>query len=320
MPPAHTPPALTPPRSEAGYHMADLAQATTDPNAAASGAYRTRGQMFWREFRRNRGALVGTAMLTILVGMVVFAPFVTRYGPIDPNYGARFAPPSTEHWFGTDRTGRDIFTRVVYGGRISLLVGLVAVGISASFGTLLGLVSGFYGGWLDNVIMRFMDFVLAMPGILLAITIVFALGPSLTNVMIAVGIASMPQYARVVRASVLSTKQLPYVEAARANGAGDASVMGRHILPNVFAPVLVLATLGLGSAVLSVAALSFLGLGAAPPTPEWGLLISDGRGVLRRSWWVATFPGLAIMVTVLAVNLIGDGLRDAMDPRLRGQV
>ena len=299
--------------------MAEIAATSADANAV-DGAYRTRFQMFWREFRRNRGALVGTTMFALLIAMVVFAPFVTRYDPIEPNFSARFSSPSAEHWFGTDRNGRDIFTRVVYGGRISLQVGLIAVAIGALLGTVLGLVSGFYGGWIDNVLMRFMDFVLAMPGILLAITIVFALGPSLTNVMIAVGFASMPQYARVVRASVLSAKQLPYVEAARANGAGDLAVMGKHILPNVFAPVLVLATLGLGSAVLSVAALSFLGLGAAPPTPEWGLLISDGRGVLRRSWWVATFPGLAIMVTVLAVNLIGDGLRDALDPRLRGQV
>jgi len=300
--------------------MAELPTPTADAANALVGSSRTRFQMFWREFARNRGALVGMTMFAILVAMVVFAPFVTRYDPLEPNFSARFEPPSAEHWFGTDRNGRDIFTRVVYGGRISLQVGLIAVAIGAVLGTVLGLISGFYGGWVDNALMRFMDFVLAMPGILLAITIVFALGPSLTNVMIAVGFASMPQYARVVRASVLSAKQLPYVEAARANGAGDAIVMGRHILPNVFAPVLVLATLGLGSAVLSVAALSFLGLGAAPPTPEWGVLISDGRGVLRRSWWVATFPGLAIMVTVLAVNLIGDGLRDALDPRLRGQV
>lgn len=300
--------------------MAELPTPTADAANALAGTSRTRFQMFWREFARNRGALVGMTMFALLVAMIVFAPFVTRYDPLEPNFSARFAPPSAEHWFGTDRNGRDIFTRVVYGGRISLQVGLIAVAIGAVLGTLLGLISGFYGGWVDNALMRFMDFVLAMPGILLAITIVFALGPSLTNVMIAVGFASMPQYARVVRASVLSAKQLPYVEAARANGAGDTIVMGRHILPNVFAPVLVLATLGLGSAVLSVAALSFLGLGAAPPTPEWGVLISDGRGVLRRSWWVATFPGLAIMVTVLAVNLIGDGLRDALDPRLRGQV
>ncbi len=294
--------------------------------SAAPAAHRTIGhertptQIFLREFRRNRGAVVGTVLFAILILLVIFAPYVTRFDPVEPNYAARFSPPTAEHWFGTDRNGRDIFTRVVYGGRISLLVGVVAVAIGSILGTVFGLISGFYGGVIDNALMRFMDFVLAMPGILLAITIVFALGPSLVNVMIAVGFSTMPQYARVVRASVLSAKQLPYVEAARAAGAGDGAVMGRHILPNVFAPVLVLATLGLGSAVLSVAALSFLGLGAAPPTPEWGLLISDGRGVLRRSWWVATFPGLAIMVTVLAVNLIGDGLRDALDPRLRGQV
>ena len=297
-------------------------QASADAAAAEHRTAKSRSaaQMFVREFFRNRGAVIGLALFTVLVLMVVFAPYVTRHGPIDPNYAARFSPPSAEHWFGTDRTGRDIYARVVYGGRISLQVGLIAVAIGTVLGTVLGLISGFYGRWVDNAIMRFMDFVLAMPGILLAITIVFALGPSLVNVMIAVGVASMPQYARVVRASVLSAKQLPYVEAARAAGARDPLIMARHILPNVFAPVLVLATLGLGSAVLSVAALSFLGLGAAPPTPEWGLLISDGRGVLRRAWWVATFPGFAIMVTVLAVNLMGDGLRDAMDPRLRGQV
>jgi peptide/nickel transport system permease protein len=293
--------------------------ATTTPRVATAAARSPLGR-FLREFRRNRGALVGTAMLLAIVALAALAPVVTRYDPIEPDYRVRFAPPSLDHPFGTDRNGRDIFTRVVYGGRISLWVGLISVTIAVTFGTTLGLISGFYGGWVDNALMRFIDFVLAMPGILLAITIVFALGPSLFNVMIAVGIASMPQYARVVRASVLSAKQLPYVEAARAAGALDVSVMARHILPNVFAPVLVLATLGLGGAVLSVAALSFLGLGAVPPTPEWGLLISDGRGVLRRSWWVATFPGLAIMVTVLSVNLIGDGLRDALDPRLRGQV
>jgi peptide/nickel transport system permease protein len=301
--------------------MADsVSSPPATPQRAAPAVRYSPFATFLREFMRNRGALVGVVMLGIIVGLAVFAPFVTRYDPIEPDYRVRFAPPSFEHPFGTDRNGRDIFTRVLYGGRISLWVGLISVTIAVVFGTSLGLISGFYGGWVDNVLMRFIDFVLAMPGILLAITIVFALGPSLVNVMIAVGIASVPQYARVVRASVLSAKQLPYVEAARAAGALDVAVMVRHILPNVFAPVLVLATLGLGGAVLSVAALSFLGLGAVPPTPEWGLLISDGRGVLRRSWWVATFPGLAIMVTVLAVNLIGDGLRDALDPRLRGTV
>lgn len=275
-------------------------------------------RLFFKEWRRNRPAMLGSFIFVVIVLMVIFAPQVTRFDPIEPDYRARYSPPSTEHWFGTDRTGRDVFTRVIYGGRISLRVGLIAVFIGVSLGTTLGLISGFYGGWVDNVIMRFMDFVLAMPGILLAITIVFALGPDLFNVMIAVGISTMPQYARVVRASVLSARELQYVEAARAAGAGDIKLMVRHILPNIVAPVLVLATLGLGSAVLSVAALSFLGLGAAPPTPEWGLLISDGRGVLRNAWWVATFPGLFIMLTVLAVNLIGDGLRDALDPRLRG--
>lgn len=265
----------------------------------------------------NWVAMLGVVIFLSILLMVIFAPYVTRYNPIEPDYSVRYAPPSQQHWFGTDRTGRDVFTRVIYGGRISLRVGLIAVGIGASVGTLLGLLAGFYGSWVEEGIMRLMDFVLAMPGILLAITIVFALGPSLFNVMIAVGISSVPNYARVVRASVLSAKEQQYVEAARASGVSDVTIILRHILPNVVAPVLILATLGLGGAILSVAALSFLGLGAAPPTPEWGLLISDGRGVLRRAWWVATFPGLFIMLTVLSVNLIGDGLRDALDPRLQ---
>ena len=275
----------------------------------------------WRrlfhDLSRNWVSMLGVFIFVTIIAIVIFAPYVTRYDPIEPNYRVRYEGPSGQHWFGTDRTGRDVFTRVIYGGRISLRVGLIAVGIGASLGTLLGLLAGFYGRWIEEVIMRLMDFVLAMPGILLAITIVFALGPSLFNVMIAVGISSLPNYARVVRASVLSAKEQQYVEAARAAGVNDATIMLRHILPNVVAPVLILATLGLGGAILSVAALSFLGLGAAPPTPEWGLLISDGRGVLRRAWWVATFPGLFIMLTVLSVNLIGDGLRDALDPRLQ---
>ena len=271
-----------------------------------------------RQFLKNRFAILGLITLLLIIMATILAPFLTPYDPIEPNYRARFAPPSSEFIFGTDRIGRDIFTRILYGGRISLRVGLIAVGIAASLGTLLGLIAGFYGKWIDEVIMRFMDLIMAMPSILLAITIVFALGPNLFNVMIAVGISTMPNYARVVRASVLSARENTYVEAARASGINDLTIMTRHILPNVIAPVMVLATLGLGSAILSVAALSFLGLGAAPPTPEWGLLISDGRAYLGDAWWISTFPGLAIMLVVLSVNLIGDGLRDAMDPRLRG--
>jgi peptide/nickel transport system permease protein len=271
-----------------------------------------------RSFNRSRSAVVGLAVLLLVVAAALFAPYLTPYDPIETNFRARYQPPSSQHWMGTDRVGRDVATRVLYGARISLRVGLIAVSIAALVGTAIGLISGYYRGWVDEVLMRFIDVVMAMPSILLAITIVFALGPNLFNVMIAIGISTMPNYARVVRASVLSTREHVYVESARAAGMGDVRIIVKHILPNVFAPVLVLGTLGLGSAILSVAALSFLGLGAAPPTPEWGILISDGREALRTAWWISTFPGLAIGVVVLAVNLLGDGLRDALDPRMRG--
>ena len=271
-----------------------------------------------RQFLRNRSAVFGMLVLLAVVLSAVFAPRLTPYDPIETNFRARYQPPSAEHIMGTDRVGRDVATRILYGARISLRVGLIAVTIAVVLGTAIGLVSGFYRGWIDEALMRFIDVVMAMPSILLAITIVFALGPNLFNVMIAIGIATMPNYARVVRASVLSARENVYVEAARAAGMGDVRIIVKHILPNVLAPVLVLSTLGLGTAILSVAALSFLGLGAAPPTPEWGVLISDGRESLGSAWWISTFPGLAIMVVVLAVNLVGDGLRDALDPRMRG--
>lgn len=271
-----------------------------------------------RQFLRNRSAVGGLIVLVAMVLAAVFAPHLTPFDPLETDFRARYQPPSVEHIMGTDRVGRDVASRILYGARISLRVGLVAVSIAVLLGTTIGLVSGYYRGWVDEVLMRFIDVVMAMPSILLAIAIVFALGPNLFNVMIAIGIATMPNYARVVRASVLSAREHVYVEAARASGMGDVGIIVRHILPNVLAPVLVLATLGLGTAILSVAALSFLGLGAAPPTPEWGVLISDGRESLGSAWWISTFPGLAIMVVVLAVNLVGDGLRDALDPRMRG--
>jgi peptide/nickel transport system permease protein len=270
-----------------------------------------------RQFLRSRSAVAGLIVLVAVVLAAVFAPSITPYDPIETNFRARYQPPSATHLMGTDRIGRDVATRILYGARISLRVGLIAVSIAALLGTAIGLVAGYYRGWIDEALMRFIDVVMAMPSILLAIAIVFALGPNLFNVMIAIGIATMPNYARVVRASVLSAREHVYVESARAAGMGDLRIIVKHILPNVFAPVLVLGTLGLGTAILSVAALSFLGLGAAPPTPEWGILISDGRDALGSAWWISTFPGLAIGVVVLAVNLVGDGLRDALDPKER---
>jgi peptide/nickel transport system permease protein len=208
-----------------------------------------------------------------------------------------------------------VFSRVLYGARISLLVGFISVSIAVVAGTVMGLTSGYYGRWVDTTIMRFVDIMLAFPGILLALALVSILGPSLRNLMIAVGISSVPAYARLVRGSVLSAKENVYVDAARVVGCTDATIMRRHVLPNVVAPVIVLSTLGIAAAILWAAALSFRGLGSQPPTPEWGRMLAEGRNYLREQWWIATFPGLAIMITVLAMNLLGDGLRDVLDPR-----
>ena len=213
--------------------------------------------------------------------------------------------------------GGDILSRVIFGARISLQVGLIAVGIAGSLGGLLGLVAGYYGGWLDTVVVTLVNLMLAFPGILLALAIVAALGPGLINVMIAVGISSIPAYIRLVRGSVLSVKESDYVDATRLIGCRDARIIFRHILPNVLAPFIVLSTLKVAEAILIGAAVSFLGLGAQPPIPEWGVMVNDARSYMRRAWWMATFPGLAIVITVLAMNLLGDGLRDALDPRLK---
>jgi peptide/nickel transport system permease protein len=268
---------------------------------------------------RNPGAVAGVVVLAVIVLLAVFAPVVAPYDPIEQNSQAIRARPSREHLFGADTFGRDVFSRVLYGGRQSLPVGLVAVGIAAVVGVAFGLIAGYRGGWIDSVIMRAVDMMLAFPGILLAMSIVAILGTSLFNLMLAVGIASIPEYTRVVRGSVLSVREMEYVTAARVSGARDRAVMLRHILPNVLPPIIVLATLGVAGAIILGSTLSFLGLGIQPPTAEWGNMLSDGRSMMRHFWWVSFFPGLAIMLTVLAINLLGDGLRDALDPRLRNR-
>lgn len=229
------------------------------------------------------------------------------------------AAPSATHPFGTDQYGRDVLTRIIHGAHFSLSIGLISVGIGVTLGGALGLLAGYAGPWTDNIVMRLIDVQLAFPSILLAMGIVSVLGPSLENAMIAVGISSIPSYARVMRGSVLSTKELTFVEAARCVGSRHHQIMIRHILPNVVAPMIVLASLGMASAILTASGLSFIGLGAQAPTPEWGAILNDGRQYFSRAWWITTFPGLAIMIAVLAMNLIGDGLRDALDPRLRDQ-
>lgn len=279
----------------------------------------SRGALVWRQIRRNRAALAGWVVLLVLVFVALFAPQVAPFDPIRILSAERLLPPSRQHLFGTDELGRDVLSRVIFGARISLTVGLISVGVALAIGVPLGLLSGYLGGWVDNLIMRFIDILLAFPGILLAIVIAGTLGPGLRNVMIAVGIFTVPTYARVVRASTLSVREMEYVQALRALGASDQRIIFRHILPNVSASVIVLSTLGVATAILSAAGLSFVGLGAQPPTPEWGAMLSAARPYLYSEWWLPTFPGMAIMVTVLAINLLGDGLRDALDPRLRTQ-
>jgi peptide/nickel transport system permease protein len=259
--------------------------------------------------------VAGASVLILLSIVALTAPLIS---PEEPNQIApreALRTPSRDHLFGTDQYGRDNFSRVLYGARLSRLVGFISVSIAVVAGTLVGLIAGYYGRWVDSILMRLIDIMLAFPGILLALALVSVLGPSLRNLMIAVGISSVPTYARLVRGSVLSAKENVYVEAARVIGCTDVAVMRRHVLPNVVAPIIVVATLGVAAAILWAAALSFLGLGSQPPTPEWGRMLSEGRNFLREQWWIATFPGLAIMITVLSMNLLGDGLRDVLDPR-----
>lgn len=266
---------------------------------------------------QNKGAVVGLLIIGLLVLVAAFAPFVAPYDPIEVSPSEALKGPSSQHLMGTDYIGRDIFSQVVFGSRISLRVGFVSVGIGALFGTTLGLCAGYYGRRVDSLIMRLMDMMLAFPGILLALAIMAVLRPGLSKVMIAVGVSLIPVYTRLARGSVLSVKEMAYVEAARTVGCSNVRIILLHILPNILSPIIVVSTLGMGRAIIAAAALSFLGLGAQPPTPEWGAMASMGRNYLRRAWWISTFPGLAIMITVMAINMLGDGLREALDPRLR---
>lgn len=272
---------------------------------------------FMKRFVRSRNVLVGSTVLFVIIILVLLAPVITSIEPTEQFRRNRLEPPSAQFLLGTDNLGRDIFTRILYGGRVSLQVGIFSVAIGATLGTLLGLVAGYFGGWLDVVIMRFIDMMLAFPGILLALVIIAVLGRDLRNVMIAVGVSSIPVYTRVVRGSTLSIKQFDFILAAQALGASSWRIMLLHILPNVMAPIIVITTNGVAGAIIAGAALSFLGLGQQPPDPEWGLMLNEGREYIRVAAWVTTYPGLAIMVTVLSINLLGDGLRDILDPRLR---
>lgn len=273
---------------------------------------------FWRRLRRNKLAMVSLFFLLILTFLAIFAPLVTPYDPYLSEMPKALQGPSSEYLLGNDELGRDILSRIIYGARISLRVGLIAVGIALSVGMVVGSLAGYYGGRLDNIIMRFMDIMLAFPSILLAIALMAVLGRGkVENAIIAIGIVSIPEYARIIRGSVLSVKENEYVQAARAIGNRDYQIIFKHILPNVMSPIIVRATLGISTAILETAALGFLGLGVAPPVAEWGTMLGTGRGYLNNAPHLVFFPGIAITLTVMAFNLLGDGLRDALDPRLR---
>jgi peptide/nickel transport system permease protein len=293
--------------------MADLAP------AAALAAHQRVGALSWRRLVRSPNLVMGAGIVLLVVAAAGLALQIAPYSPIDQAFSDQLQAPSFTHLFGTDEFGRDIFSRVIYGARIALIIGVLADGISAGLGVVVGVISGYFGGRVDAVVMRVVDVMLAFPYLLLAMIVVAILGPSLTNAMVAIGIVYMPQFARVVRGAVLAIKEQEFVEAARAVGAHTPRVLRRHILPNILSPIIVMATLTVGFMIVETAGLSFLGLGASPPTPEWGSMLATGRSYMLTAPWIATFPGLAILVTVVGFNLIGDGLRDLLDPRLRGR-
>ena len=284
----------------------------------ATGIFRVPHSMtFPRRLLRNRSAAAGLVILVVILLTALLGPYLVTKNPIKTAPLQRLKPPSTDHVFGTDSLGRDILSRVVHGTRISLVIGLISVSISLVPGILIGLLAGYFGGWVDSVLMRLMDMLLAFPAILLAIFITAILGPSLPNTMIAVGIVYIPHYARIIRSNVLSLRERLFVQAVGHLGGSHARILLRHILPNSLAPIIVYATLGMGTAVLQAAALGFLGLGAQPPQPEWGAMLSEGRQYIQIAPHVAAFPGAAILLLVLGFNLFGDGLRDVLDPSLR---
>ena len=275
--------------------------------------WRERFDILWR----NALAKTGLVVIAIYLIVAFLGPFFVPFDPLEPDLPNTLKAPSFEHFFGTDEFGRDIFSRIIMGARISLFVGVATVVISFVLGTLLGATAGYCGGKTDSIIMRIMDIKLSFPDILLAIVVVTILGPGLQNVVIAVGVQSTPMFARMIRSTVLSVKESDYVLAARGLGANNMRILFKHVLPNCMAPMIVLGTLRIGTAIITASGLSFLGLGAQPPIPEWGAMLASGRNYLRAASWVSTIPGLAIMAVVFGFNVLGDGLRDAMDPRMK---
>ena len=302
--------------------MTDIAA----PDRIAQAARNARRSMlieFWHYFSENRGAVIGLVVFTLLVVAALLSPLLAPHLPTAQYRDAVLLPPvwadggRVDYLLGTDQVGRDMLSRLLYGARFSLFIGIVVVTISLVSGIVIGLVAGYFRGWVDTAIMRLMDVILAFPSLLLALVLVAVLGPGLINAMIAIALVYQPHFVRLTRASVMAEKTKDYVVSARVAGAGPIRLMTRTILPNCLAPLIVQATLSFSTAVLDAAALGFLGMGAQPPTPEWGTMLAEAREFILRAWWVVTFPGLAILITVLAINLIGDGLRDALDPKLK---
>ncbi|WP_018001057.1 ABC transporter permease subunit [Paracoccus sp. N5] len=297
----------------------------TDTTVKLSDAAIRRRQIkeFWFYFSQNRGAVIGLVVFVALVLTAFLAPLLAPHDPTQQYRDALLVPPIWQEGgragflLGTDAVGRDMLSRLIYGAQYSLFIGIVVVAIALTGGIIIGLIAGFYGGWVDSVIMRVMDVVLAFPSLLLALVLVAILGPGLTNAMIAIAIVYQPHFARLTRAAVMGEKAREYVAAAKVAGASNLRLMFRTILPNCLAPLIVQATLSFSSAVLDSAALGFLGMGAQPPASEWGTMLAEAREFILRAWWVVTFPGLAILISVLAINLMGDGLRDALDPKLK---
>jgi ABC-type dipeptide/oligopeptide/nickel transport system permease subunit len=293
---------------------APLTPTDNKPVTVADEQHRRTG---WQTLWKHPTGMIGLVGFGLILLVIVLAPFVAPFDPTVLDYEHLLEPPSPAHLFGTDDLGRDVLSRVIWGGRESLRVALLALTVAACGGSLIGLVSGYSGGWIDGGIMRLLDVLLAFPPMLLALSIVAALGPNLSTVLIALGASAIPRVARFVRGTVLATKNREYVTAAQALGASPAGILFTHILPNVAAPLIAYCALGLGSLILATAGLSYLGLGAQPPSPEWGAMLNDGRDYLRDAWWMSIFPGSAIFLAVLFINLLGDGLRDALDPKRR---
>ena len=284
-------------------------------SAQVSGTYRGPYREFWQRFSENRFATAGLVVIAVLFLLSLGASFITPYHPDSIDAWHVLLPPSAAHWFGTDELGRDVLTRVIYGAQVSLKVGFVAVGIAVLIGTVVGLFAGFYGGWMDTLLMRLVDIMLCFPTFFLILAVIAMLEPSIWYIMVIIGLTGWMGVARLVRAEVLSLKSRDFVQAARVLGASDLRIIFRHILPNALSPVLVSATLGVAGAILTESALSFLGIGVQPPTPSWGNILTSGKDYIEFAWWLSLFPGVAILVTVLSYNLVGEGIRDALDPR-----